>query len=193
MQDLASGYCELIQFGVESGNDYIRNTVMSRDMPRETIVNAFKLAKKYGVKTNAINIIGVPGETKEMLLDTVKLNQEINPDTTGVNIFYPYKGTPLGDKSFKEKLVNVGKFNDFSNERRESVMNYSREWLDALVYYRNNWEKLVYPHDYKRHVAIKYYIFKQKIKSIPILGPIITNRYQKVKEDLRMRFSHLTL
>ena len=193
MQDLASGYCELIQFGVESGNDYIRNTVMDRAMPRETIINAFKLAKKYGVKTNAINIIGVPGETKEMLLDTVKLNEEINPDTTGVNIFYPYKGTPLGDKAFKEKLVNVEKFNDFSNERRESVMNYSREWLDTLVYYRNNWEKHVYPYDFKRHAARNYYVFKQKIKQIPIVGPIITNRYQKAKEDLRMRFSHLTL
>ena len=30
---------------------------MDRDMPRETIVNAFKLAKKYGVQTNAINTL----------------------------------------------------------------------------------------------------------------------------------------
>ena len=41
MQDLAKGYCDIIQFGVESGNDYIRNVVMDRQMPRETIVNAF--------------------------------------------------------------------------------------------------------------------------------------------------------
>ena len=46
MQDLASGYCDLIQFGVESGSDYIRNVVMDREMPRETITSAFKLAKK---------------------------------------------------------------------------------------------------------------------------------------------------
>ena len=72
-------------------------------------------------------------------------------------------------------------------------MNYSQEWLETLKYYRNNWEKHVYPYDLKRHAARNYYIFKQKIKHIPIVGPIITNRYQKVKEDLRMRFSHLTL
>ena len=193
MQDLAKGYCELIQFGVESGNDYIRNTVMDRAMPRETIVNAFKLAKKYGVKTTAITIIGVPGENEEMLLDTVKLNRELNPDFSGVNIFYPYQGTPLGDKCFKEGLVNIEKFNDFSNERRESVLNYSEEWLQKLKYYRNHWEKIVYPHDYKRHIAMNYYMFKQKVKKIPVIGPIITNRYQKIKQDIRMRFSHLTL
>ena len=188
MQDLASGYCDTIQFGVESGNDYIRNVVMDRDMPRETIINAFKLAKKYGVKTNSINIIGVPGETKEMLLDTVKLNREINPTTCGVNIFYPYKGTPLGDKCFKDGLVNIEKYNDFSNERRESVLNYSEDWLETLKYYRSNWEKEVYPwHDFKRVGARAFFRFKQKIKEIPVAGPLIQDRYQKAKRNIKMK------
>ena len=193
MQDLAKGYCELIQFGVESGNDYIRNVVMDRDMPRETIVNAFKLAKKYGVQTNAINLIGVPGETKQMLLDTINLNREINPTTTGVNIFYPYKGTPLGDKCFKEGMVNLEKFKDFSNERRESVMNYSPEWLKTLKYYRDHWEEKVYPWHDSRRAELAYYKFKQKIKKIPVVGPIIEDKYQRTKENVRKRFAHLTL
>jgi len=185
MQDLAKGYCDLIQFGVESGNDYIRNVVMDREMPRETIVEAFKLADKYGVKTSALNVIGAPGETKEMLLDTVKLNREINPTAnSGVNIFYPYKGTPLGDKSFKEGLVNVEKYNDFSNERRESVMNYPDEWLETLKYYRANWENIIYPLTFKRAAFKSYHGFKQMIKGIPIFGPIIQNQYQKTKQKI---------
>ena len=188
MQDLASGYCALIMFGVESGNDYIRNNVMSRDMPRETIIRAFKLAKKYKVRTTAINIIGVPGETKEMLMDTVNLNREIQPDFSGVNIFYPYRGTPLGDKSFKDGLVNIEKFNDLTNERRESVMNYSQEWLNTLTYYKENWEKEVYPNNYKRSILHSYYRFKQKIKKVPVLGPMVVSVYQKTKEEWKMHF-----
>ena len=107
MYDLARSYCFKIQFGVESGNDHVRNNIMKRSMERSTIVEAFKLARKYNIRTNAINIIGVPGETKEMLLDTVKLNREINPTTSNVNIFYPYKGTPLGDQAFKDGIVNI--------------------------------------------------------------------------------------
>ena len=117
----------------------VRNNIMKRSMERSTIVEAFKLARKYNIRTNAINIIGVPGETKEMLLDTVKLNREINPTTSNVNIFYPYKGTPLGDQAFKDGIVNIEKYNDFSNERRESVMNYSPEWLETLKYFRENY------------------------------------------------------
>ena len=184
MQDLAKGYCNRIQFGVESGNDYIRNVVMDREMSRETIVRAFKLADKYGVKTSALNVIGVPGETKEMLMDTVKLNREINPTNCGVNIFYPYKGTPLGDKSFKEGLVNIEKYNDFTNERRESVMNYSEEWLETLKYYRANWENKVYPFTYRRAATNTYNGFKNMIKSIPYFGPIIKKHYQTAKQKI---------
>jgi len=187
MQDLAKGYCYRIQLGVESGNDYIRNVVMNREMPRETIVRAFKLAKKYGVETYSLNVIGVPGETKEMLMDTVKLNCEINPTASGANIFYPYKGTPLGDKSFEEGLVNIEKYNDFSNERRESVMNYSEEWLQTLKYYRANWESIVYPFTYKRAALRSYHGLKQLIQNIPYFGPIIKNNYKKAKQRIIMR------
>jgi len=187
MQDLATGYCTRIQFGVESGNDYIRNVVMDRKMPRETIVRAFELANKYGVETSSFSVIGVPGETKEMLMDTVELNREINPTSTSVNIFYPYKGTPLGDKSFKEGLVNIEKYRDFSNERRESVMNYSEEWLRTLKYYRDNWENIIYPFTYKRAASNAYHEFKQMIKGIPYFGPIIKNHYQKIKQKIIFR------
>ena len=190
LEDLARGYCETIQFGVESGNEYIRNTVMDRSMKRETIINAFKLSKKFGLRTNAINIIGVPGETEEMLLETVRLNQEINPTTSGVNIFYPYKGTPLGDRCFKEGLVNVKKYADFSNERRESVLNYSEEWLETLKYYRSNWYKEVFPRtelkNVKRTAEDFYYIFKQQVKKIPVLGPLAVNRWRAAKRGVKM-------
>jgi len=182
MQDLARSYCFKIQFGVESGNEYIRNTVMSRDMPRETIIKAFKLAKKYNVKTNAINIIGVPGETKEMLMDTVRLNREINPTRSGVNIFYPYKGTPLGNECFEKGLVNIKKYEDFSNERRESVLNYSEDWLKTLVYFKENWTKEVYPWHNIKHYPKTFNKIKQIVGKIPFIGPELKKRYHQTKQ-----------
>ena len=190
LEDLAKGYCDKIQFGVESGNEYVRNVVMDRAMKRETIINAFKLAKKFGLKTNAINIIGVPGETKEALLDTIRLNQEIDPTTSGVNIFYPYKGTPLGDKCFKDGLVNLEKYKDFSNERRESVLNYDEEWLETLKYYRSNWYTEVFPRTKMKNITRTtldlYYNFKQQIKRIPVVGPIVTDQWRAAKREVKM-------
>ena len=51
-------------------------------------------------------------------MDTINLNREINPTTTGVNIFYPYKGTPLGDKCFKEGMVNLEKYQRFFKRKK---------------------------------------------------------------------------
>ncbi len=181
MYDLARSYCFKIQFGVESGNDHVRNNIMKRSMERSTIVEAFKLARKYNIRTNAINIIGVPGETKEMLLDTVKLNREINPTTSNVNIFYPYKGTPLGDQAFKDGIVNIEKYNDFSNERRESVMDYSPEWLETLKYFRDNWIKEVYPFYNIKHYPSLFKNTKQIVGSIPIVGNFLKKQYYKKK------------
>ena len=181
MKDLARSYCFKIQFGVESGNDFVRNEIMKRSMERSTIVEAFKLARKYNIKTNAINIIGVPGETKEMLLDTVKLNREINPTTSNVNIFYPYKGTPLGDMAFEKGLVNIEKYKNFSNERRESVMNYPQDWLDTLKYFRENWTKEVYPFYNLKHYPELFSKTKTIVGSIPVVGNFLRKQYYRQK------------
>jgi len=142
--------CFWISIGLESGNEHIRNEVMGRNMPQQTIIDACDLIKKHGMKASTLNIIGVPGETEEMLLDTIKLNRRIDPANSGVNIFYPYKGTVLGDQCFQDDLVDVERFENFSKERRESVLDYDEEWHKKLVYYHTNWQRLVYPTDIQK-------------------------------------------
>jgi radical SAM superfamily enzyme YgiQ (UPF0313 family) len=90
-----------------------------------------------------LNIIGVPGETEDMIWDTIKLNRKIKPTSSGVNIFYPYKGTKLGDDCFKNKMVNEKLYSSFSNERRSSVLEFSEEHKKMLTYFRDNWDSLV--------------------------------------------------
>ena len=144
--------CCYIQFGIESGNDYVRRDIMNRKMSNKQIVKAFDIVRRYGIRTNAINIIGVPGETEDMIWDTIKLNRRIKPSSSGVNIFYPYKGTKLGDACFEKGLVDEELYYSFSKERRETVLNYPEEFKERLVYYHQNWHKLVYPFDMKHRL-----------------------------------------
>lgn len=165
--------CERILFGVESGNDYIRNEVMKRTMSRDTIVKAFQLSHAYGMETNAINIIGVPGETEAMLWDTIKLNREIRPTSSGVNIFYPYKGTQLGDQCFQTGLVTDEMVRNFTNERRETVLGYDQEWKKRLSYYHKKWPRLVYP-------FWSFNYLKSLISDVPVLGNVARSLYRAV-------------
>jgi radical SAM superfamily enzyme YgiQ (UPF0313 family) len=144
--------CYRIFIGVESGNEYLRKEVMKRTMSNEEIVSAYDLCHKHGLETLAVNIIGVPGETEEMIWDTVKFNRRLRPTTSAVNIFYPYRGTELGDKCFRDGLVDEEHYYNFSNERRETVLRYPQDYKRKLSYYYDNWAILVYPWNVKLYM-----------------------------------------
>ncbi len=192
IQDLQRSYCYKIQFGLESGNDYIRNVVMDRKMENSSIIDAFALAHKYKIRTCALNVIGVPGETEEMLWDTIKLNRRVRHSEhlfeSGCNIFYPYRGTPLGDKCFKENLVDIEKYHDFSNERRQSVLAYDQEWLDKLVYYHSNWTKLINNENILTESFNKLInTSKSVVKQVPIVGPAMVQFNRKYIYQRRLK------
>ncbi len=168
--------CFKVLFGVESGNEKMRNEIMGRKMSNKDIINAFDLCRKHGIKTLAINIIGIPGESEEMILDTLNLNKRLNPTTSAVNIFYPYRGTVLGDKCFREGFVDEERFLEFSNERRETILKYSEEHKKMLSYYYDNWAVLVDPYNMKLRIitllkTIGVYEFAKSIKRM-LLSPL---------------------
>jgi len=146
MEYLKLAGCVHVSCGVESGNTYIRKEIMKKNISEKQIVNAYSLFKKYGMTSNAINIIGVPQDTVDTIWDTIKLNRKINPTSSGINIFYPYRGTELGNYCFKKGLIDEDIFNKFSAERRESCLNFPPEFKKKLVYFHRNWQLLVYKH-----------------------------------------------
>ena len=137
--------CFRIFIVVESGDEKQRTDVLDRKMSDATIIKAFEMCRKMGLETLAVNIIGFPDETEEMIKRTVKLNQILKPTISAVNVFYPYQGTELGDKCFKENLVDLKRFENFDNERRESILNFSEDHHKMIMSYYNNWDKLIQP------------------------------------------------
>lgn len=87
--------CYLVHFGVESGNDYIRNDVLNRKMPVDQIKQAFEACRKLGVSTLSYNMINLPYEDMPKILETIKLNAELKPNRIVDTIFYPYPHTRL--------------------------------------------------------------------------------------------------
>jgi len=145
MKYLKHAGCVHVSCGVESGNEYIRKEILKRTMTNEQIIDAYRLFKKYNMTASASNIIGAPHETIETIKDTIRLNRKIKPINSGVNIFYPYPGTSLGNYCFKEGFVDKDLFGDFSSERRDSILNFPQEFKDSLMYYKETWRDHVYP------------------------------------------------
>lgn len=87
--------CLSIDFGVETGNEWLRKHILNRKHSNKKIKEAFNLTKKYRIKNFSFNIVGLPFETKEMARDTLKLNLELQPNFGKIFYFYPYPGTRL--------------------------------------------------------------------------------------------------
>jgi radical SAM superfamily enzyme YgiQ (UPF0313 family) len=85
-----------LDFGVESGSDRVLKA-LKKDSSEDTIRNAFRIAKKVGVRTLATFIFGSPEETKEDVEKTFALAKEINPNFVSSFFLTPFPGTELMD------------------------------------------------------------------------------------------------
>lgn len=93
--------CFMVQFGVESGSTTILKNI-NKKITREQIINAFKLAKEAGLQTEALLMVGNPGETKETVEETKSLVDIAKPDVLIVSITRIYPSTQLYELT-KEK------------------------------------------------------------------------------------------
>lgn len=90
---LARANCRIVKFGVESGSERIRRQVMRRHMTNAAIKKAIATAKKEGLHTSVFLMIGLPGETREDLLATIRLMAEAQPGRYRWTFFYPFPDT----------------------------------------------------------------------------------------------------
>jgi anaerobic magnesium-protoporphyrin IX monomethyl ester cyclase len=86
-----------IDFGVESGHEELRRSILKRKMSNRQIIEATHTAKKVGLQVKTLNMVGLPEETPEKFKETVRINQAIKPDIASLYVFYPYPGTELYD------------------------------------------------------------------------------------------------
>lgn len=95
-----SGVCGFY-FGVESGSQRVLD-FLKKGINIEQTKNTFRLCHKFGIKTAASIIVGVPTETNEELNQTLALIDEIKPTVTWFNVF---TGIP-NSKLYKYTIEN---------------------------------------------------------------------------------------
>jgi hopanoid biosynthesis associated radical SAM protein HpnJ len=84
----------LLLVGYESGNQEILNNI--KKGLRVDIARQFtKDCRELGIVIHGTFILGLPGETRETIQETIRYAREINPHTIQVSIAAPYPGTFL--------------------------------------------------------------------------------------------------
>ena len=133
-----------VKIGVESGNEELRKLVLNRKMTNEHIINAANLLHKNGLGVGTFNMIGLPGETEENIIETIELNKLLKPlFTVGCSIFKPYLGTPLYQKCMKEGLISTRKTESYFDEK--SILNLDKLNQKTLSYYSRTFKLEINP------------------------------------------------
>lgn len=107
-----------IFFGLEVVNERIRE-IIHKNIPMESYKIANLLGKKYNIETCNNCMIGLPGETRETIQETIDYLKNAREITqSNINIVVPYPGTELyrmaKNKEMELELIT----DDFSKYRR---------------------------------------------------------------------------
>jgi len=96
---LSEAGCISVRCAAESGNDYLRNKILHRNMSKESIYTGTKLLKKYKIGFVLQNMIGLPESNLKRDMETLFVNIKCRPTLGWCSIFQPYPMTEIG-KSF---------------------------------------------------------------------------------------------
>ncbi len=96
----------LLLVGYESGNQQILHNI-KKGMRIEVARQFTKDCHELGIKIHGTFILGLPGETKETIEETIRFATEINPHTLQVSLAAPYPGPFLYDQAVENGWLDA--------------------------------------------------------------------------------------
>ena len=102
---MADAGCKGMWFGTESGSNRVLK-MLHKGVKKERAVETFRLCKKHGIRTGASFILGIPGESKAEMYETLNFAHILDSYWTWFNYYLGIPGSDLYDKVIKEKLYD---------------------------------------------------------------------------------------
>lgn len=153
--------CIYVDMGLESGDDYVRNEILKRNMSDDEIIKAAKCFHEVGLAFTTLNMVGFPGETPEQMMKTVYLNQKIKPAAALMTTFFPFPKTDLAERSVKEGYIHE--------------QNYMK-MMEGHVSYK---EETILDHPFKKEILWVWAFFPIAVrypKLMPLLKKLPPNK-----------------
>ena len=96
---------EVMNIGVEQGDDNFRKQILNRRVKNEYIIKSVRICKKEGIRIGANVIIGFPTETRENIFSTINLIKKAGANFSIMHLFQPYTKTALRQKALDMGLI----------------------------------------------------------------------------------------
>ena len=98
--------CYKLLFGVESGNERIRNEIIGKHLTNAQIKKATDLCWEVGIEPDHYLMVGQPTETMKEINDTINCPLKFKPNIIGVFLTIPLPGSPLFGRAIDEGIID---------------------------------------------------------------------------------------
>lgn len=92
---LADAGCQTISFGIETGNEMIREKILNKKIADEQMVECGRIVRKYRMQIQTANMFCLPDETLADAFKTIELNHRVGTDLAFTSLFLPFPNTEL--------------------------------------------------------------------------------------------------
>jgi radical SAM superfamily enzyme YgiQ (UPF0313 family) len=133
LREMVDSGCVGVKFGVETASPVIQDKIKKR-LNLDEIKNFVKLAKKFKLRTHATYTIGLPGDTKETIKQTLKFAANLNTDSMQISIATPYPGTEFYNWCESNGYLITKDFSRYDGNK-EAVVSYpdlSKKDIDEM-------------------------------------------------------------
>ena len=94
-------------YGIECGNEEYRRKVLLRSVGNKKIIEQFRTIAEGKIPFSLNLIIGFPGETRDLVMDTIELVRSIDGyDTLTVSIYTAYHGSQLREIAIRNNWID---------------------------------------------------------------------------------------
>jgi radical SAM superfamily enzyme YgiQ (UPF0313 family) len=124
---LAEAGCKIVKFGVESGSGRIRRQILQRHMKNKKIVESIQIAHQFGLHTSVFLMIGLPNETYEDVMATIRLMSKAKPGRYRWSFFFPFPLTKAYELSVEGGYIDDEKMSKLVNFTEASCLDFGEK------------------------------------------------------------------
>lgn len=132
-KDMRRSGLDMLLIGFESGNQRMLN-FLRKGTTVEQNYQAAHICKSLGIRVWANFMLGIPTETKDEVMDTVKMIRRIKPYVSSPAFYTPHPGSDLFEFCIKKDLSLITKHEDYKrNPEGDKIKGVDYDFLRTVL------------------------------------------------------------
>jgi radical SAM superfamily enzyme YgiQ (UPF0313 family) len=125
--------------------------MVGKGFKNQQIIDVFRILDRYSIPITINNILGFPGETRELIFDTIELNRELGTDSVNAFFFTPYRGTAMYKDALERGYLDgvaetnslmIGSILKMPTISREEIMGLVRTFSLYVKFPKEEWPEI---------------------------------------------------